>query len=398
MLTILLSVALLFCLALLFFKKNDGGLQAFVLQIHDKINNESKSQIDYIQKALSEHSTQFDARQLASYKMLQESLQQTMHDMRQQISQFLETNTKSINERIEGLNKTTNERLKDISGQVEKRLAEGFEKTTQTFTDIVKRLALIDEAQKKITELSSNVVSLQSILSDKRSRGAFGEVQLNSLIRNVMPENSFSLQHTLSNDKRADCVLFLPEPSGHIVIDAKFPLETYRRLNDQPLSDIEKRPLESQFRQDLKAHINAIADKYIIAHETADGAMMFIPAEAIFAEIHAHYPDIVELANKKRVWLVSPTTMMAVLTTARAVLKDADTRQQVHIIQEHLGHLGKDFGRFQTRMDNLAKHIDLAQQDVSLVHKSAKKITSRFDKIERLDLSGDEIKQLTDTE
>ena len=377
-------------------KKNDMGhdlkesQQNLLLQIHEKINSESKSQIDYLQKAFSEHRSQFDARQLESMKVLQESLQKSMQDVRTQITHFLDNNTKSINQRIESLTNNTNEKLKEISGQVEKRLTEGFEKTTQTFTDIVKRLALIDEAQKKITELSSNVVNLQSVLADKRSRGAFGEVQLNALIRNVMPENSFSLQHTLSNDKRADCILFLPEPTGNIVIDAKFPLETYQKLSEPNLPDTEKRQLESQFKQDLKTHINAICEKYIIANETADGAMMFIPAEAIFAEIHAHYPDIVEIANKKRVWMVSPTTMMAVLTTARAVLKDVDTRKQVHLIQEHLAYLAKDFTRFQGRMDNLAKHIDQAQQDVSQVHTSAKKISSRFDKIESLDLNQDD--------
>ena len=310
-----------------------------------------------IQQSLTDHRTDFDKRQMEVLKILQDSLQQGRKEI--------------------------NEQLKLLGGQVEKRLTDGFEKTTATFTDIVKRLALIDEAQKKITELSGNVVSLQSLLSDKRSRGAFGEVQLEALIRNVMPEQNFSFQYTLSNDKRADCMLFLPEPTGNIAIDAKFPLENYQRLMDIKSSDADKKIAEQQFKQDIKHHINTIAEKYIIANETCDGAIMFIPAESIFAEIHSHYPELVALSHKHKVWLVSPTTMMAILTTARAVLKDDATRKQVHIIQEHLSFLAKDFGRFQKRMDGLQRHIEQAHEDVSQVNASARKITSRFGKIEK---------------
>src|SRR3989338_1546411 len=187
----------------------------------------------------------------------------------------------------------------------------------------------------------------------------------------MLAENHFSMQHTLSNGKRADCLLFLPEPTGNMVIDAKFPLENYRKLQNTQLTDAEKKLIETQFKNDIKKHIQDITEKYIIPGETADGAMLFIPAEAIFAEIHAKQAELVEFSQKKRVWLVSPTTMMAILTTARAVLKDAATRKQVHIIQEHLVALGKDFGRFQERMDNLAKHVNQAQKDVEEVHKSS---------------------------
>ena len=203
----------------------------------------------------------------------------------------------------------------------------------------------------------------------------------------MIPSQHFSLQHTLSTGKRADCILFLPEPSGNIVIDAKFPLENFKIMNSTNNDTAIKHQAEIQFKQDIKKHINDIADKYIIPQETADGAIMFIPAEAIFAEIHAHYPELVAIAQQRQVWMVSPTTMMAVLTTAGAVLKDEATRKQVHIIRDHLIALSKDFDRFQKRMDNLAKHIDQAQQDVSLVHKSSQKISSRFSKIEKVELS-----------
>lgn len=330
--------------------------------------------------------TRFDEHQLKSLKLLQDSLQNGMADIRQQVTTALNNHAEMIGKRVEKLTEDTDQRLREISGQVEKRLSEGFEKTTATFADVLKRLALIDEAQKRITELSSNVVSLQEVLVDKRSRGAFGEVQLMALIRNVMPESSFAVQYELSNKKRADCILFLPEPTGNIAIDAKFPLENYRRLSDLNLPQSERQQAEKQFSLDIRKHIEDIAEKYIISGETSDGAVMFIPAEAVFAEIHARHPDLVEMAQKARVWMVSPTTMMAILTTARAVLKDAATRKQVHVIQEHLGLLSKDFERFQKRMDDLAKHIHQANEDVQLVQKSSEKITSRFNKIEKVEL------------
>lgn len=317
----------------------------------------------------------FDEHQLNSLKTLQESLQNSLAFVNTQINQTLIENRAEIDKR-----------LKEISGQVEKRLTEGFEKTTATFSDIVKRLALIDEAQKKITELSGNVVSLQEVLADKRSRGAFGEVQLAALIRNVLAESQFSLQHTLSNGKRVDCLLFLPDPTGNIAIDAKFPLESFRKLTHLEATESDRKLAEQQFKIDIKKHINDIANKYIISNETAEGAIMFIPAEAVFAEIHAHYPELVELAHQAHVWLTSPTTMMAILTTASAVLKDEATRKQVHVIQEHLKYLSKDFERFEKRMDNLARHIGQAHDDVTDVHKSATKITSRFQKIEKVEL------------
>lgn len=335
---------------------------------------------------LADHGNRFEQRQGEAIKHLSEILQGGMTNLQKQVGEHLARYSDDLGKRMEGLTQKTDQRLQDISGQVEKRLTEGFEKTTQTFGDILKRLALIDEAQKKITELSSNVVSLQEVLADKGSRGAFGEVQLAALVRNVLPESHFSLQHTLSNGKKADCVLFLPEPTGNVAIDAKFPLESYRRMMDPSVPDAERKAAERQFKIDIQKHVDDIADKYIIPGETSDGAVMFIPAEAVFAEIQAHHPDLVERAQARRVWIVSPTTLMAVLNTARAVLKDAATREQVHIIREHLVLLAKDFERFQERMDKLALHIDQAHRDVEDVNKSARKITSRFQKIEQAEL------------
>jgi DNA recombination protein RmuC len=315
-----------------------------------------------------------------------DALGQGFQDVNRQLSEALQLNREELGKRFDSLTGSTDQRLKEISGQVEKRLDEGFRRTTETFTRVLEHLSRIDEAQKRITELSSNVVSLQEVLADKRSRGAFGEVQLTALIRSLLPENAFSLQHVLSTGVRADCMLFLPEPSGNIAVDAKFPLESYRSMTSTELPDVERERAASQFRQDIRKHINDIAGKYIIANETSDGAVMFIPSEPIFAEIHGHYPDLVEEAHNRRVWLVSPTTMMAILTTARAVLKDAATREQVHVIQLHLNSLSKDFGRFQERMERLSRHIHMAQKDVDEVNVSARKISSRFGQIEKVEL------------
>jgi len=347
-----------------------------------------------LQAGLNKHRESFDARQLEALKTQQENLTQGMGEVRKQVSEALLQNGNELGKRVDALTRSTDERLKEISGQVDKRLNEGFEKTTATFTDVVKRLALIDEAQKKITELSGNVVSLQEVLADKRSRGAFGEVQLASLVRNVMPESSFSFQHTLTNGTRVDCMLFLPEPSGDIAIDSKFPLESYKKMTDLDLGEADRLTAEKQFRKDIKKHIYDIANKYIISGESSDGAVMFIPAEAIFAEIHSHYYELVEEAQRARVWLVSPTTLMAVLTTARAVLKDSATRKQVHLIQDHLVALSKDFSRFQTRMDNLSRHIEQASKDVDDVNTSARKISSRFEKIEQVEMIDAEVETL----
>lgn len=337
-------------------------------------------------KLRTELVARFEQRQGDAIKALQETLQSGMEVTRKQVTEALSRSSEEVGKRVEVLTRNTDERLKEISGQVDKRLTEGFEKTTATFADVVKRLALIDEAQKKITELSQNVVSLQEILSDKRSRGAFGEVQLNSLVRNVLPEAHFALQFKLSNGKIADCMLFLPQPTGNVAIDAKFPLEAYQRLTDLNSTDAERKSATGQFKTDIRKHIHDISEKYIIRGETAEGAVMFIPAESVFAEIQAHHVDLVEEAHRLRVWVVSPTTFMAILNTARAVIKDEATREQVHIIQAHLGKLAEDFSRFQVRMDKLSTHINQAKNDVDDVHISAKKITRHFERIESVEL------------
>ena len=307
---------------------------------------------------------------------------------------------------IEGLSKVVDTRLEEISGKVSERLDEGFKKTNDTFVRVMERLATIDKAQEKIDGLTSNVVSLQALLGDKRSRGAFGEVQLEALVRNVMPNDAYAMQYALPNGTRVDCALFLPEPTGMVAVDSKFPLENYHRMYEIGINEADKLSAQRQFKADIKKHVDDIASKYIIADVTSDGAVMFIPAEAVFAEIHAYHPDLVDYAMAKRVWVVSPTTLMAVLNTARAVLKDVETRKQVHIIKDELGKLGKEFGRFDTRMKKLADHIRQAHEDAQDVQTTSQKISRRFSQIERVELAGeaetlalpiDELDDLTNT-
>jgi DNA recombination protein RmuC len=286
---------------------------------------------------------------------------------------------------IETLSKTVDARLEQIGGKVNERLDEGFKKTNETFVSVMARLATIDEAQKKIDGLTTNVVSLQELLGDKRSRGAFGEVQLEGLVRNILSPQAYEMQYTLPNGSRADCVLKLPEPTGMVAVDSKFPLENYHRMFDAA-SPAEKLVAERQFKADVKKHVEDIASKYIIPEVTSDGAVMFIPAEAVFAEIHAHHSDVVDYAMQRRVWIVSPTTLMAVLNTARAVMKDVETRKQVHIIKDELGKLGKEFGRFDERMKKLADHIRQAHEDAQDVHTTSQKISKRFTSIEQVEL------------
>lgn len=352
--------------------------------IQNKSEKEMEVYFGKLQKQILEHmrinANENHENQIKNLKYLQNTitsnLQQYANDMR-----------KNFN----SLTDAADKKLQQISGQVEKRLSDGFEKTTKTFEDIVKRLALIDDAQKKLAELSNNIISLQDILADKKSRGAFGEIQLKNLIENMLPSENYNLQYTLQNGNRADCVLFLPEPTGNIIIDAKFPLENFHILTKVELSNIEKNKAEQNFKTDIKKHVNDIANKYIIPGETSDGAIMFIPAEAVFSEIHRNFQELVNYAHTKRIFIASPTTMMAILTTASAVIKDSKTRKHIHIIQEHLRFLAKDFSRFEDRMQKLTNYIDKAQENAHQVNTSAKKISNRFQKIEKAQIKDEKL-------
>ncbi len=371
--------------------------RAMLTDLHDGLNKQGDrliaAQADQAERLRAAVSEELRLTRDALQALRSEMLTQTLAKLSEQaradqelIQNSFRNATQHLATSIETLSKTVDGRLEQIGGKVNERLDEGFKKTNETFVSVMARLATIDEAQKKIDGLTTNMVSLQELLGDKRSRGAFGEVQLEGLVRNIMPPQSYVMQHTLPNGTRADCVLMLPEPTGMVAVDAKFPLENYHRMFDAGLAESDKAQAARQFKADIKKHVDDISGKYIIPGVTSDGAVMFVPAEAVFAEIHAHHPDVVDYAMQRRVWVVSPTTLMAVLNTARAVMKDVETRKQVHIIQDELGKLGKDFGRFDERMKKLAEHIRQANKDVEDVQISSRKITEQFAKIERVEL------------
>jgi len=228
------------------------------------------------------------------------------------------------------------------------------------------------------------VLSLQDILSNKQARGAFGEIQLNDIVSKALPKDSYALQVTLSNGKRADCLIHLPNPPGPIVIDAKFPLESYERLraakNQQEATEANR-----QFKTDVRLHIKAISEKYIIEGETADGAMMFLPSEAIYAELHSNFTQVVREGFDARVWIVSPTTCMATLNTMRAILKDARMREQAGAIRRELALLYKDVDRLSERVGNLDRHFEQAAKDVAEIKISATKAGNRARRLDNFD-------------
>jgi DNA recombination protein RmuC len=339
-----------------------------------------------VQDGLVRQGDRLSSNQSEAADRLREAVTRELTMTREQIEKLRVDMLERLMEKSESLLRRVDERLDQISGKVTERLDEGFKKTNETFISVMQRLSTIDEAQKKIDGLATNVVSLQSLLGDKRARGAIGEVQLEDIVRNILPPNAYQFQSVLSTGVRVDCLLRLPEPTGSIGVDSKFPLENYARLVQADQYPAAREAALRQFRNDVKAHVDAIADKYIIPGETSDGALLFVPAEAIFAEIHGSHPDVVEYAMKRRVWIVSPTTLMAILNTVHTVLKNVETRKQVHIIQEALGNLAVDFGRFEERMKKLANHIKQASNDVDEVHISSQKISRRFGQIHRVEL------------
>jgi DNA recombination protein RmuC len=289
----------------------------------------------------------------------------------------------------EKINKELETKLNAIRDRFKENLDQGFKKTNDTFNSVIERLAKIDEAQKKIELLSSNVVSLQDVLTDKKSRGIFGEVQLQQVLNSVFGDRNdkvFALQYKLSNGTICDSILFLPEPTGKLVVDSKFPLENFRRMFDAKNSEIDKKDATREFKINLKKHIDDISSKYIITGETSDQAVLFLPAEAIFAELYAYHGDIIEYAQEKRVWITSPTTFMAMLTTIQVVLNNIERSKYTNVIHQELIKLSDEFVRYKKRWDSLATHIDTVTKDVKDIHTTTEKITSRFQHISEVNI------------
>src|SRR5215813_4653631 len=271
--------------------------------------------------------------------------------VRQQLALALSQQAETV-QRVE---RSLREQEQALAKVVAERLDRTEKATGQIITDLRERLARIDEAQKKIGELSTQVVGLQEVLSNKQARGAFGEVQLNDLVQSVLPPQAYAFQCTLGSGVRVDCLLRLPNPPGSIAIDAKFPLESYNALRAAAGDATALQAAQRAFQQAIRKHIGDIRDKYIVPGETAESALLFLPSEAVYAELHATFPHLVEEAGRVRVWIVSPTTLMATLTTIRSVLRDVSVREQAHVIQKKVTELRLDVGRLDDRVEKLQR-------------------------------------------
>lgn len=311
-------------------------------------------------------------------------------NMVKELGEFKSNVNSNLNNDFEKLNDRIEKKLNLINDHVNERLDVNFEKTNKTFSSVLERLSKIDEAQKKIDSLSTDIISLQAILTDKKTRGIFGEVNLKHILVSVFGENNdsvYKLQYTFTTGVIADCVLFAPEPLGTIAIDSKFPLDNYRLMIDKKAGLVERQNAEKQFKIDVKKHIDAIASKYIINGETSNQAIMFLPAEAIFAELNAYHSDILEYAYKKRVWITSPTTLMSTLTTIELVIKNMEKDKYTSVIHEELNKLSIDFKRYKERWDKLSRSIDAVSKDANDIHITTDKISKRFDAINNVDVT-----------
>ena len=314
---------------------------------------------------------------------LEVSLTKDMGDFKNDLSRDINKDFTALNEQVE-------KRLLAINEKVNERLDQNFEKTNKTFMNVLERLSKIDEAQKKIENLSTDIVSLQSILTDKKTRGIFGEVNLKHILSNVFGERNdsiYRLQYTLSTGVIADSVVFAPEPLGTIAIDSKFPLEHYQMMVDKKISPELREQYEKLFKIDMKKHIDAISSKYIIPGETADQAILFLPAEAIFAEVNAYHQDIINYAYKKKVWITSPTTLISTLTVVEMIIRNLERDKYASIIHDELNKLGLEFARYRERWDKLARSIQTVNKDVENVSITTDKITRRFESINKADVS-----------
>ncbi len=306
-----------------------------------------------------------------------------------EIGEFKASFTNDLRKDFDTFNDRVEKKLSDINNKVTERLDESLEKTNKTFASVLERLSKIDEAQKKIDGLGEDIISLQSILTDKKTRGIFGEVNLNFLLENAFGSTStgiYDIQHKMSNGYIVDALLYAPSPLGTIAIDSKFPLENYEKMTNKDLSMIERNLAAKQFKVDFKKHIDAISSKYIIPGETAGEAIMFLPAEAIFAEVNAYHSDLLNYAYNKKVWITSPTTLMSTLTVIEMILKNMERDKYAKVIHDELNKLSVEFDRYKERWDKLARNINTVSKSVEELNTTSEKITKRFDSINKVEV------------
>lgn len=277
-----------------------------------------------------------------------------------------------------------NQEFQSLRENIDKKIGEGLKQSRETLKEVLERMVKVDTAQKEIRNLSQSVVELQNVLTDKKTRGIFGEIQLNQLLEHIFGEAKgkiYDLQFSLSNGKMVDAILRLPEPLGVTAIDAKFPLENYRRMVDQDLDLPTRESARKEFSKNLKKHIDDISSKYILPPETSDQAILFLPAEAIFSEVHAYHPDLVEYSAKKKVWLTSPTTLMAILSTVQTVLSNIERNKHIDKIQNEINKLSDEFFRHEKRWEDLSKHLATVTKDIDQLHITQRKLGERFKSI-----------------
>ena len=305
------------------------------------------------------------------------------------INEFKYSFSKDLREDFDKLNEKMENRLLLINNKVNEKLDENFEKTNKTFANVLERLSKIDEAQKNIDSLSKDIVNLQSVLTDKKTRGIFGEVNLNYILTSIFGEKRvvYDIQHKLSNGTIADAILFAPEPLGNICIDSKFPLENYERMTNRKLTNESRELAFKMFKADVKKHIDAISSKYIIDGETSNEAIMFLPAEAIFAEINAYHDDLLKYAYSKKVWICGPTTLMSTLSTISMILKNIERDKYTKVIHEELNRLGIEFKRYRERWEKLSRSIDTVTNEIKDINVTTDKITKKFDAISSVDIN-----------
>ena len=322
--------------------------------------------------------------ELVTAQQVLESRMKTVTDL--QITTSAEL-SKTIADSSMALTKAVNEQMAATQDRLGTTLSASAKETAESLGQLVEKLRAIDDAQKNITGLSEQVVTLQHVLADKQARGAFGEIQLEDIVRNALPESAYRFQAPLSNGKRVDCLVNLPQPPGPIAVDAKFPLTSYQAMLDAP-DQAAREACARDLAADVKRHIKKIAEDYLVPGETAESALMFLPSEAVYAELHAHHRNVIEDGQRARVYLTSPTTMMALLTTIRAVLRDVQMREQAGVIQIEVGRMMDDLRRLSERVGNLKSHFDQASQDVREITTSSDKVQRRAAKIREVELDG----------
>ena len=310
-------------------------------------------------------------------------------NINKEIGNFKFDFSKTLTSDFDKLNENVMHKLTLINDAVNERLDKNFEKSNKTFMSVLERLSKIDEAQKKIESLSSEIVSLQSVLTDKKTRGTFGEVNLEYILNNAFGSNAsgiYKTQYKFSNGAIVDALLYAPAPLGTIGIDSKFPLENYQRMTDKSRTKEEREQAEKMFVNDVKKHINDISEKYIIPGETSDEAIMFLPAEAIFAEINAYHPELLNYAFTKKVWIAGPTTLISTLSIISMVLKNMERDKYAKVIHDELNKLSVEFTRYKERWDKLSRSVKAVNQNIDELQITSDKITKRFDSINSVDI------------